>query len=194
MPAAVRRSASVAVILAMTIVLGACQSSTSVASQAPSPSPAASTGADTSTWSDYTSDELGFTLQHPADWSAFPEGGRIFFSGGATWTSGVTVGRYATDGADPAAWIEAHCGRVIDLGVNRPDEADGLVSCDVPLDSWTPTSVDGRPASMDASDEGCCIDTVVFTDDAAYVITAWAGTAADRPLVDAFLSTIRLQP
>lgn len=189
-----RRVAAIGLAM-LVLTIGACQSTTTDATSPPvDPTPAASTGNDTSTWVDYTAPDDAFALKHPADWQPFPEGGRTFFSGGATWGSGITVGRYDKAGLEPAAWVEANCGRQMDFGVNKPDESGGLVSCDVPLDGWTSTTVDGRPASLDVSQEACCLDVVVFTDDAAYVITSWGGTSADRPLVDAFVSTIRLEP
>ena len=144
-------------------------------------------------WTSYTSPTHGFAVQHPPEWKAFPEANRTWFSGDTTWASGVYVGRYPMDAASPAAWIESHCGRVVDLGVNKPDEADGLVRCGAPLDEWQPTQLDGLPA-FTTYDEMATRDVVTFVDDQVYLVTGWANAAHDPALFDRFVSTIDLSP
>jgi hypothetical protein len=142
-------------------------------------------------WTAYTSPTQGFTVQHLPEWKAFPEANRTWFSGDTTWASGVYVGRYPMDATSPAAWIESHCGRVADLGINKPDEADGLVRCNAPLDTWTATTLDGH-AAFTTYDEMATRDIVAFVDDHVYLVTAWANAAHDEALFDRFASTVRL--
>ena len=65
--------------------------------------------------------------------------------------------------------------------------------CEPAWSDWTPTEVDGHTGGW-TLDDSCCLDTVVFAGEDVFVITATSSFAADRPMVDAFLSTIRLQP
>jgi hypothetical protein len=147
---------------------------------------------DPSTWTSYTSAEHGFEVSHPADWDAYPKEGEVWFSGGPpnTWSSGITVRRYAGDGLDQEAWIEANCG-VRNGTFGNVADVIALPPCEPPS-AWASTNVDGH-AALWHLDDACCLDTVVFVGDNVYVITATSSFAADRPLVDAFLSTLRLQ-
>jgi hypothetical protein len=156
-----------------------------------SPTPSAS-GSD-APWTSYTSPDLGFTLSHPPDWSPFPEGDRVFFSGAADWGTGISVGRY-DGGLEPDAWLAANCGRTNAFTANRPDESEGLVPCNVPIAEWTTTTVDGFDGFEGESPDGCCRDLVVFTEDAVYVITGWHNAAYDMALFDAFVATIDIHP
>jgi hypothetical protein len=169
-----------------------------VGAPSPSPSPSASVAAslDPSTWTEYTSTEYGFTVKHPPDWAPWPEQNRIFFSGGADWGTGISVGRYPMgDASTPDAWLEANCGRAFAFAGTKPDPADGLVGCEL-MDgaAWAATTVDGHDAVDGSSSDNCCRDTVVFAEDQVYVITGWHNVAYDRPLFDAFVETLTLQP
>jgi hypothetical protein len=159
-----------------------------------SPTPSPSTGADTTSWTPYTSTEYGFELRHPPEWSAFPETNRIWFSGGAEWATGATVGRYLDPDRDPDSWLQEHCGRTNAFTGNRPDDSDGAVACSRPLAEWTTTEVDGHEAKLARSPDECCTDVLVFVDDHVYVITGWDVVWEDETFLNAFLSTIRLMP
>lgn len=159
----------------------------------PTPTASESTAPDTSTWTSYTSPDAGFSASHPADWGAFPREVETFFSGGEAWTSGIAVARYPAAGLDQEVWLAANCGIRNGTYGNTAD-AITLVPCDPPLADWTATQVDGRDALQSYTPDGCCLDTLVFADDQVYVITTTSSITADRPLIDAFLSTLTLDP
>jgi hypothetical protein len=170
------------------------QSSMGGGPASPSPAPSASARIDPSSWVPYTSTTYGFSLRHQPDWSPFDETNRVFFSGGASWGTGISVGRYVNaDGLEPQAWMDANCDRTNAFTANRPDDSKGAVPCGKPLDNWTNTSIDGHEAFQSDSPDNCCLDVVAFVDDKVYLVTGWHN-ATELTLFNAFLSTITLQP
>jgi hypothetical protein len=163
-----------------------------VGAPTPSASPSAESSPlpDVSTWTGYTSTDDGYTLSHPADWQPFPRDGEVWFSGGPPeqWQSGIAVHRYDAGGLDQAAWLEANCG-VRNGAFGDAADAIALVPCE-PIESWASTEVAGTEA-LTHYDDMCCYDTVVFAGENVYVISATGSFSADRPLADAFLSTLR---
>ncbi len=63
--------------------------------------------------------------------------------------------------------------------------------CEPGLSTWTPVQVDGQDGFEAYAEDGCCLDTVVFAGDNVYVITTTSSITVDRPLIDAFMSTLR---
>ena len=164
-------------------------------SVAPSPS-AASTAIDISGWISFTSSRHGETLRYPAGWTAaaatepwpagldltdsmqdifsLPTNGDEVFS---------AVSQPLPNGETGLAWLTGYelQGATYNAGIKQcwPAPAD-----------MEHTTVAGEPAWVHG---GCgFIEAITFIDGRIYVLQLW--NSFDRPLFDAFLSTITFTP
>jgi hypothetical protein len=164
-------------------------------SVAPSPS-ATSAAIDTSGWISFTSRRHGETLRYPAGWTAT--------AASEPWTAGLdltdpmqdafslptngdegfsVVSQRLPSGETGLAWLTGYelQGATYYAGVKQcwPAPAD-----------MEHTIVAGEPAWVHG---GCgFIEAITFVGDRIYVLQLW--NSYDRPLLDAFLSTITLAP
>lgn len=168
------------------------------ASGVPSASPARSS-IDTSTWTSFTSTRYGVAVRYPADWKASPAI--------APWPAGsvtpdppdpmldtftsptglnfVIVSQPLLNELTGEAWL---AGREASNAALFPAYAQCWPA---PADMER-TTVDGQPAWLHSN---CgANETIAFAGGRVYVITGYTDAHLNRPLFDAFLSTVTFDP
>jgi hypothetical protein len=171
----------------------------SLATPSPSPSPLPSS-IDTSSWTPFTSARHGVAVRYPTDWTAtgatapWPAGTHLYDRAGQpgpmldTFTSPIgptfaIASQPLPIGVTGAAWLAAH-------------EASGAAS-DPPTCWPAPadmerTTVDGLPAWIRT---GCGLtEAIVFAGGRAYDLLAFVDPTLNRPVFNAFLSTVTFSP
>jgi hypothetical protein len=198
----------------------ATPSPASAASPSPTalPSPTLNPLLDTSTWTPYTSEQYGFTIGHPSDWTVEPAdrawnletdatdflstAADSFYTRGPAEGLGVRLSvwsvpfEYANDETyeEVEAWVQSYC------------EATGSSTCASMLDVAVPLCIEVRdchPGLLVAGD----VDTQAFFSGGSYdgqmvVVSIWrtdddpsvAAYGGGRKLLEAYLSTMCVWP
>ena len=156
-----------------------------------SPSVSSSPSPDSSTWPTFTSERYGFEVRYPAGWDVYPASGQYqpgVDNDDQVVSDRITVGAgfsglYSSStpseaGTAPEQWIERY-----------------VCPCVPKVSEWESRTVDGQPARQAVTNSGeQTIEVYVFTDERVYRFIGANVLVRDRPLWEAFLSTIRLHP
>lgn len=171
-------------------------STTSSPTAAPTPSPNL---LDTSTWPTYVSERYGFSIAHPADWTARPATRAYAAPADAetTATEGfiapaatVFVSAWSvvvTPGISADAWIQTYCPKITDPCTGIPGRAVAV-------------SMDGH-AGLLVRFTGD-VEAFILVNNRMYIVAEWRPDndqadlhyASGTLLVEGFLSTMRLLP
>jgi hypothetical protein len=168
------------------------------ATPTPTPSPSPNL-LDTSTWRSFTSARYGLEMAYPARWTVE--------SASQPWNlvtdqiSGVFLSSTDRFFAPKLSATFAAYGMALPEGMpyeafiadyRAPNVAARGVGCFPPPSLWERITIDGHDAGLVS---GCdYLEAMLLADGHVYIFSGYSALAIDRPMFDAFLSTIRLYP